>query len=799
MKFALLSSFAATAIFVSPVLGATYQLSDNIVGSAFLNTFNFEAISDPTHGRVNYVDANTARSKNLTFASGDTFILRADSTTRLSASGPGRDSVRIRSNKVYTTHVAVFNMRHMPQGCGTWPAVWETNEGNWPNGGEIDILEGVNDQAPNAVTLHTSAGCTMPASRAQTGTAGQNDCNVAVNGNTGCGVRQNDAASYGPSFNSNGGGWFTVERTNSFIKVWFWGRNAGNVPSDVRNGASSVNTDAWGTPAAFFPNTQCDIASHFNQHNIIINLTFCGDWAGSVYAQSGCPSTCNDFVENNPGSFSNAFFDFASLRYAANITIGGQNVIVILDTGSTDLWVYLPDQKPQLTNSTSIVGNLTYASGSAEGPINFAALEFAGFSVPSQAFIDVTQTADMEAIFDTGASGILGLGFDATNSIITDKFEQAFGNTTTLGRSPIANIFYQNMTLPNFFTLLLGRTDDPDDERAGVFTVSEYISEFSAVGDTPKLTIQTPDHWSVLVDEFKVGGRSLPLNSSVATVSQGKAIAVLDSGTSLSLLPYAMVDAIYGAIPGSARISDVPGFNASWIIPCNQSTEVSFSIGGRDFPVHPLDLTAIDTKLVNGTNVTYCANTYQSIEIGRGELDMILGDAFLKNVYVSFDYGSFDDQGHLTEQPFIQLLPTTNSKEAWAEFTAIRAKALEGTVELAPSELRILAMQDNTDDHHPDAPIDEASKISGVLATSDDADHIEGAAAGAIQRYAPVVIGLLSGNLLILVVICVLGLYFCISKGGRNGKSAPANYHPVKLQKGDSQFVEPVFETRYDS
>ncbi|KAJ8693746.1 hypothetical protein PTI98_008715 [Pleurotus ostreatus] len=485
--------------------------------------------------------------------------------------------------------------------------------------------------------------------------------------------------------------------------------------------------------------------------------------------------------------------------YAANITIGGQNVIVILDTGSTDLWVYLPDQKPQLTNSTSIVGNLTYASGSAEGPINFAALEFAGFSVPSQAFIDVTQTADMEAIFDTGASGILGLGFDATNSIITDKFEQAFGNTTTLGRSPIANIFYQNMTLPNFFTLLLGRTDDPDDERAGVFTVSEYISEFSAVGDTPKLTIQTPDHWSVLVDEFKVGGRSLPLNSSVATVSQGKAIAVLDSGTSLSLLPYAMVDAIYGAIPGSARISDVPGFNASWIIPCNQSTEVSFSIGGRDFPVHPLDLTAIDTKLVNGTNVTYCANTYQSIEIGRGELDMILGDAFLKNVYVSFDYGSFDDQGHLTEQPFIQLLPTTNSKEAWAEFTAIRAKALEGTVELAPSELRILAMQDNTDDHHPDAPIDEASKISGVLATSDDADHIEGAAAGAIQRYAPVVIGLLSGNLLILVVICVLGLYFCISKGGRNGKSAPANYHPVKLQKGDSQFVEPVFETRYDS
>lgn len=190
----------------------------------------------------------------------------------------------------------------------------------------------------------------------------------------------------------------------------------------------------------------------------------------------------------------------------------------------------------------------------------------------------------MGAIFDSGASGLLGLGFDATNSIINEKFEQTFGNATTLGRSSIANIFYQNMTLPNFFTLLLGRTDDPDDERAGVFTISEYISEFSAVGDTPKLTSQTIAHWSVLVDGVKVGSQTLPLSSSVATVAQGKAIAVLDSGFSLPPIPSALVDAIYGAIPDSARVSDIPALAGSpieWIVPCNQSTEVSFSIGYR--------------------------------------------------------------------------------------------------------------------------------------------------------------------------------------------------------------------------
>lgn len=56
----------------------------------------------------NYVDQATALSKNLTYANGNTLILRADDTTVLSPSGPGRDSVRIRSIKTYTTHVSVY-------------------------------------------------------------------------------------------------------------------------------------------------------------------------------------------------------------------------------------------------------------------------------------------------------------------------------------------------------------------------------------------------------------------------------------------------------------------------------------------------------------------------------------------------------------------------------------------------------------------------------------------------------------------------------------------------------------------
>jgi len=67
----------------------------------------------------------------------------------------------------------------------------------------------------------------------------------------------NDERSYGPSLNRNGGGWcvdhvmhiplltgmpyrFAMERTTSFIKVWFWSRSGWDIPSDIRNGAADI-------------------------------------------------------------------------------------------------------------------------------------------------------------------------------------------------------------------------------------------------------------------------------------------------------------------------------------------------------------------------------------------------------------------------------------------------------------------------------------------------------------------------------------------------------------------------------
>jgi hypothetical protein len=46
-------------------------------------------------------------SNGLATESGDNFIIRVDDTNVLDLNGPGRNSVRITSNKQYDTHVSV--------------------------------------------------------------------------------------------------------------------------------------------------------------------------------------------------------------------------------------------------------------------------------------------------------------------------------------------------------------------------------------------------------------------------------------------------------------------------------------------------------------------------------------------------------------------------------------------------------------------------------------------------------------------------------------------------------------------
>ena len=71
--------------------------------------------------------------------------------------------------------------------------------------------------------------------------------------------------------------------------------------------------ESWGLPMVHFPLGQdCD-EEHFSKLKIVINLTFCGDWAGSKFSWGlgRCrlkgPS-CDRYVRENPEAFSDAFW-----------------------------------------------------------------------------------------------------------------------------------------------------------------------------------------------------------------------------------------------------------------------------------------------------------------------------------------------------------------------------------------------------------------------------------------------------------------------------------------------------------
>lgn len=70
--------------------------------------------------------------------------MRVDSSSIVPPTARGRDSNRITSNNAYGDSVIILDLDHMPEGCATWPAFWTLSQkGPWPNGGEIDIIEGL--------------------------------------------------------------------------------------------------------------------------------------------------------------------------------------------------------------------------------------------------------------------------------------------------------------------------------------------------------------------------------------------------------------------------------------------------------------------------------------------------------------------------------------------------------------------------------------------------------------------------------------------------------------------------------
>ncbi|KAI4132541.1 MAG: hypothetical protein LQ338_000640 [Usnochroma carphineum] len=319
---------------------AAYTLQDDYSGANFLKGFTFFTDTDPTAGYVDYVNG---QSSGLFSQSGGSVKLSVDSSSV--ASGRGRKSVRVTSKASYNHALIIINVGHMPGNiCGVWPAFWTTGP-NWPSNGEIDILEGVNKQSTNKMTLHSDPGCSMNGK----------DCQ----GSTGCSI---DAGPYGANINSAGGAVYALEWTSDGMRIWGW--SGGGAPSDATG--NSPNPSGWGRPTANFPSSSsCKVDTFFKNQQIVFDTTFCGVWAGDSWptdpACSGLAATCQEYVQNNPTAFRDAYWTIKSLKVYTNgagSTGSSSSTGNTGNTGSTGTQDTAPNPGPaNPVQSTSVEAN----------------------------------------------------------------------------------------------------------------------------------------------------------------------------------------------------------------------------------------------------------------------------------------------------------------------------------------------------------------------------------------------------------------------------------------------------------
>lgn len=325
------SKLTAAALAVSTIStlipaasAANWTQTAAIRGRDFFSNFEWFTDKDPTNGLVNYQSSSNARSQNLSFVDGEGHFVMAVSTTPVALEG--RNSVRITSKESYSDGVYVLNVTHVPMGCATWPAFWTVTEDidNWPNGGEIDIMENANNEyKANLVSVHTNTSCTIPSTISDAyGTVAYTNCSAFAPSNPGCRVEMNGTSNptWGTALNRAGGGIIAMERsfgtTGKGVRVWYFPNNSpSSLPSDLKRSSTSVNTDNWPKPNAYLPISSC--YADFAPHKIVFDITLCGDWAGNTYNQSGCNAqypACSYQVGYNGSSFNQSYWELESLR-----------------------------------------------------------------------------------------------------------------------------------------------------------------------------------------------------------------------------------------------------------------------------------------------------------------------------------------------------------------------------------------------------------------------------------------------------------------------------------------------------
>jgi hypothetical protein len=182
------------------------------------------------------------------------------------------------------------------------------------------------------------------------------------------------------------------------------------------------------------------------------------------------------------------------------------------------------------------------------------------------------------------------------------------------GDAPLDKIFKATATLNRYITILLSRKGDPTPGTNATLTIGEILPGHESITNQPKVPVVLLDeedrisqHWTITLDADGIFGPdgNVIKKRSIVKHNDGKLHAVSDSGFTFTQVPRSVSDAIYGRVQGAVYSEQ----HTLWMIPCAQELNISLSIGGVKYPVHPLDASSSDFNMKDDKGNTICVGT----------------------------------------------------------------------------------------------------------------------------------------------------------------------------------------------
>ncbi|EED81157.1 predicted protein [Postia placenta Mad-698-R] len=332
-------------------------------------------------------------------------------------------------------------------------------------------------------------------------------------------------------------------------------------------------------------------------------------------------------------------------RYVGEVLVSGRPFEIILDTGSHEFWLKTDTTLSNYTN-TSITAMIDYGGGTGLGStvsgfVLLAETQFANFTIKEQPFINVLEPASSFIV--PGINGLMGI-------------------------APLVYIFPCYCWL----TVLFGITTSPNDDTAinNAFKQANYTA---SNGGNPVENI------------FAQNPNLTPQFTMLMTRNDGEVRSSGGVFTMASISPE-LVEFIYGAD------AEITSNGLAAVVSCETMLNVSFVIGGVEYPVNPLDSVIPTGHYYN--NTVACTGGFQRAQGAPwNESMLLLGDTFLRNVYALYNLNLRQSDGNTT-LPFVQLLSVTDANLAASQFPEQNLARLESfaqaygyTVPLPPDPL----------------------------------------------------------------------------------------------------------------